>query len=336
MVHILAPSLSPGTRKSEYALMKQRPRPRNRRSSEKGKARVGDNSGSNELMHVLQNAFESNWYGPGSTNTSPKERMRKKRRTKKKPAKEVVVVDYEEDEEELEQEKKTANLPTSLDQALTTAFSLNSASSNVIAIASTSAWAQVPPVASGSTRQLRRDTRAESLSDGGSVQVVVTPATRRPLRHTHAQVASNKETPVTSHVSPRRKGKRRNIFTPRTSPRKQRRRVAPPRDPPEADDSDDEVEIVVDMPQRAPKAEPQPKPKYRRSSQQKPAFTPPPAISASISVHMSSPASSPPPSSPDVNSLGGFPLTNLPAPACTGIVVPPHTLSHLHTSSTPP
>ena len=55
-------------------------------------------------MHVLQNAYECNWYGPGSTNTSPKERMRKRRT--KKPAKEVVVVDDEEDEEG-EKEKET-------------------------------------------------------------------------------------------------------------------------------------------------------------------------------------------------------------------------------------
>ena len=98
-------------------------------------------------MHLLQNAAESNWYGPGSTNTSPKKRMRKKRRTKKKPTKEVVVVDDEEDEEEREQEKQkqTANLPTSLDQALAKAFSLNSASLNVAAKASTSAQAQGPP-----------------------------------------------------------------------------------------------------------------------------------------------------------------------------------------------
>ena len=39
-----------------------------------------DNSGSNELMHVLQNTFESNRYGPGSTNTSQREKRRKKRR----------------------------------------------------------------------------------------------------------------------------------------------------------------------------------------------------------------------------------------------------------------
>ena len=125
MAHILVSSFPRGARKSDYVPMKQRPFPRNRRSSGKGKARAGDNSGLNELMHVLQNAFESNWYGPGSTNPTPKERMRKKRRTKQNSAKEVVAVDDDEDEEEREQKKEeTANLPTSLDQALATAFSL--------------------------------------------------------------------------------------------------------------------------------------------------------------------------------------------------------------------
>ena len=178
MAHVLVPSLPPGARKSDYAPVKQRPRTRDRRTA-KGKARAGDNSGSNELMHVLQNAFESNWYGPGSTNTSPREK-RKKRRTKKKPAKEIVVVDDDEDEEEGEKEKEKANLPTSLDQALATAFSLNSANPNVAATASTSAQAQghLWPVAA------RDDcggmTRAESLSDSASVEVVITSPTKRP------------------------------------------------------------------------------------------------------------------------------------------------------------
>ena len=134
---------------SDYALVKQRPLSR---SSGKGKARSEDNSGLNELMHILQNAFESNRYGPGITNTSPREKRRKRTRTKKKLAKEVVVVDDDEDEEGV-------NLPTSLDQALATAFSLNSANPNVAATASPSAQAQVPLAASGSTRRLRRDTR---------------------------------------------------------------------------------------------------------------------------------------------------------------------------------
>ena len=115
-------------------------------------------------MHVLQTAFESNWYGPGSTNTSPREKRRKERRTKKKPAKEVVVDDDKDEEEGTE----TANLPASLDQALAAAFSLNSANPNVAATASPSAQAQVPPAVSGSTRQLQRDKWAESLNDSAT------------------------------------------------------------------------------------------------------------------------------------------------------------------------
>jgi hypothetical protein len=339
MAHVLVLSLSPGGRSSDYEPVKQCPRTRNRRSSDKGKTRAGDNSGSNELMHMLQNAFESNWYGPGSTNTSPKEK-RKKRRTKKKPTKEVVVVEDSDDEEEGEKDKD--NLPTSLDQALATAlmFTLNSANPNVAAKASTSA--PVRPVASGSTRRLRRHTRAESSSNSGSVEVVTTSPTMKPPRtQARAKAASNNHTPMLPRVSPRRKGKRRDIFTPMTSPRKKRRRVARASDPSEGHkqvDSDDEVEIVVDAPRRVSKAKPQPQSKYksRRSSQQHRASTPPPAISASISVHTSSPSPSLPPSSPDVNSLAGLPLTILPAPARTGIAVPPRALSHLQTSSSPP
>ena len=128
--------------------------------------------------------------------------MRKKRRTKKKPTKEVVVVDDEEVEEEREQakEKVTVNLPTSLDQALATAFSLNSASPNLTAIASTSAQAQVPPVASGSTRRLRRNTCAGPLSDSGNVEVVMTLQRNAPRTHARAQASSsrnNHHSPVT-------------------------------------------------------------------------------------------------------------------------------------------
>ena len=107
--------------------------------------------------------------------------------------------------------------------------------------------------------------------------------------------------------------------------------MAPFRDPAEPEVSDDEVEIVVDKLQRAPKAKLQPKFKYRRSSQQQPSSTPLPAISVSISVHTLSPASLPPPSSPHVNSLDGLRLTILPAPAGIRIVVPPRMLSHLQT-----
>jgi hypothetical protein len=70
-----------------------------------------DNPGSNELMHVLQNAFESNWYGPGNTNTSPEGEKEEKKRMKNKPTKEIVVAEGSDDDGE---EKAQANLPTSL------------------------------------------------------------------------------------------------------------------------------------------------------------------------------------------------------------------------------
>ena len=100
MVHVLEPSLPPGAHKSEYAPFEQRPRTRDHQASGKEKARGGDKSGSNELMHVLQNAFESNWSW-AARSTSPRA---------KKPAKEIVVVVDGEDEEEGEKEAK-ANLP---------------------------------------------------------------------------------------------------------------------------------------------------------------------------------------------------------------------------------
>jgi hypothetical protein len=43
MVHILEPSLLPGTRKSDYALVEQWPRTRDRWLADKGMARAGDN-----------------------------------------------------------------------------------------------------------------------------------------------------------------------------------------------------------------------------------------------------------------------------------------------------
>ena len=69
------------------------------------------------------------------------------------------------------------------------------------------------------------------------------------------------------------------------------------RDPSEPNDSDDEVEIVVDTSQSAPKAKPQ------RQYKHKPAVpvssTPLPAISAPISLHTSLPSSS----STDINGM---------------------------------
>ena len=104
-------------------------------------------------------------------NTSP--------RAKKKPAKEIMIVVDNEGEEAGEKAAK-ASLPTSLDQALATAFSLDSANPDVAAKASTSAQARGPIVANGSTRRLRRETRAESSSESTSMEVVITSPTKRP------------------------------------------------------------------------------------------------------------------------------------------------------------
>ena len=90
----------------------------------------------------------------------------------------------------------------------------------------------------GSTRRLRRDTRTESFRDSNSVEVVVTSPTKR-----LPQVRSLKQLHGgDTRVSPRRKGKRRHVYTPTTNSDKKRRRVAPRHDPAESDDSDDEIE----------------------------------------------------------------------------------------------
>ena len=72
--------------------------------------------------------------------------------TKKKPAKEIVVVD--DDEGEGEGEKlENANLPASLDQALATVSTLDSANSDVAATTSTSVQAQGPWTTCGQRQQ---------------------------------------------------------------------------------------------------------------------------------------------------------------------------------------
>ena len=180
MAHVLVPSLPP---KSDYGSFEQRPCTHDRRASGEGQTCAGDKSGSNELMHALQNAFESNWSGPCSTNTRP--------RATKKPAKEIVVVVDDEDEEEGEKAAK-ASLPTSLNQALATAFSLDSSNLHLAAKTSTSAQARGPTVANGSTRRLRRETRAESSSESASMEVDITSPTKRPHTHVRTQAVSNR------------------------------------------------------------------------------------------------------------------------------------------------
>jgi hypothetical protein len=193
----------------------------------------------------------------------------------------------------------TKKIPTPLDQALSAAFTHNSANPKVLA------------TSSGNTRR-----RAETVSDStASVELIIPSSTR-----THARA---------------RRGKR-HLHTS-SSPRRKRRRITKGNDSSddehEQDNSDDEVEIVVDAPRslrRVPKAKP-PKHKQRASS--------PLPTSNPISVHTSTtPTPSPqqpssPITPPNVNSLAGLPLTFLPAPARAAITIPPRALSHLHAFS---
>ena len=163
-------------------------------------------------------------------------------------------------------------------------------------------------MANDSTRRLQTETCAESSSESGNMEVVITSPTKHPRTHVRARRQS-RTGPETPRISLCRKGKTMPYITPTTSPRQKRRRVVQRHLPAESDDNDDKSEVVVDTPQRAPKAKPQPQP---GSPLFQPAAARQPAISASISVHTFS--SSPPPSPPHVISVTGLPLPSLPAP----------------------
>ncbi|KAH9069532.1 hypothetical protein EDB83DRAFT_438660 [Lactarius deliciosus] len=172
MAYVLVPLLPPGARKSDYMPVKQRSRTLQFQTVTTWKARAGDNSGSMELVYVLQVAFVNTWPGAGST--GPSEKM-----TKKAAKETVVVVDDEDDEEE---ESDKSKIPMPLDEALAAAFTLNSTHPNVTTSASA--------MAATTTRRSAKETHAEASSDSTSVGVVIPLSTKR------AQA-----------VSPRRKGR---------------------------------------------------------------------------------------------------------------------------------
>ncbi|KAH8999814.1 hypothetical protein EDB86DRAFT_2828096 [Lactarius hatsudake] len=112
MAHAIVPPLPPGARKSDYMPVKHRSRTRQRQTAAKGKAWAGDDSGSKELVQVLQVSFENNWPGAGGTGPSGKKT--------KKATKETVVAADDEDDEEEESDKSKILMP--LNQALAAAF----------------------------------------------------------------------------------------------------------------------------------------------------------------------------------------------------------------------
>ncbi|KAH8983273.1 hypothetical protein EDB86DRAFT_2834016 [Lactarius hatsudake] len=114
-------------------------------------------------------------------------------------------------------------------------------------------------------RRLVEETRAEAPCDRASVKVVLSLPTKRACTHARAQAVSSQNDdrlPVSSHG----KGKC-HPHTP-ISPRRKRQRMA--------DDSDKEIEIIVDTPRelgRVPKAKPQSQPSGRPQPRHRPRAT---------------------------------------------------------------
>ena len=343
MAYILVPPLPPGARKSDYAPLDQLRRTPERSNSVKDKVRAGDNSGSSALAAALQDAFKNNASGSGRTDSSPMRKGRGKRKAVE-PVETIEVVDDEDEDDEAEARNQGS---ATLAHALDAAFAHNSANPNVAAVEQ-----------SGSTRHLRRSTRADFGSI--SVEIDVPPPGKRPRGRPRVTTNPDDDHNDRSASAPvsHRPGEKRQPQTP-SGPQKKRRRVTRRGDVHDSED-DGEVEILDDAspelrrsPRRKPrpKADPPPRPKPRRIiSQHRRASMP---SRDSPSVHTPEPAPAPPsppptppPQSPpatpppplDDNMLSGsgHPLTILPVPSPTGIVIAPRALNHLPASPGPP
>ena len=344
MAYILVPPLPPGARKSDYVPLDQLHRKPERSDAVKDKVRVGDNSGSSALAAALQDAFKSNASGSGRTD-SPTRKGRGKRKAVE-PVEAIEVVD-DEDEEDEARNQGSATLAHALDAA----FAHNSANPNVAAAGQ-----------SGSARHLRRSTRADIGSV--SVEIDVPPPGKRPRGR--PRVTTNPDDDhndrTASAPASHRRGEKRQLQTP-SGPQKKRRRVTRRGDH-DADvhgsEDDGEIEILDDAspelrrsPRRKPrsKADPPPRPKPRRIISQHSRASTPSRVSPSVHTPEPAPApSSPPPTPPpqsppatpppplDNNMLSGsgHPLTILPVPSPTGIVIAPRALNHLPASPGPP
>ena len=337
MAHVLIPSLPPGVHKSNYVPLKTLLRMRKHRAAAKNKASVGDNASSSALVVALQGAFENNSMGAGSTKIAGARRKREKSKADV-PVEVVEVDDVGESEDEGEVRNKGSN---NLAHALSSAFAHNSTDPKVAG--------RPAAAAKGRTYQLRRSTHAGvSSSSSANVELIAPPLpakrSRPSLRTRVPSVADDSNT-----ISSRRRNEKRQPQTPTSSQKKKRRRLAQRGDGDEVDEHDgekEEFEIVDrasrELPRRASRSKPplskvQSKPSCTTKQRRVLTFSPT-AISARTSLP--SPSPSPPPvsptASPDANSLAGLPLTILPAPAATDIVIPSRALNHLHSSPSPP
>ena len=346
MAYVLIPPLASGARKSDYVPLRKSLRMREHRVAAKKKAPIGDNASSSALVAALQGAFENNSIGAGST--KPAGARRKREKTKAVVPVEVVEaddVDENEDEGEL-RNKGSSNLA----RALSSAFAHNSADPRIAA--------RRTAVTKERTYRLRSTHAEVSTDSSANVEVILPPLPTkrsRPLLRTRVTSGADDG----NKNSSRRRNEKRQPQTPTSPQKKKRRRLVRRGDGDEVDEHEDEeeeeeIETVNrasrELPRRASRTMPlsfskaersdPSQSKRSRTSKQHRALTPSPApISARTSLP--SPSPSPPPESPTTspphaNSLAGLPLTILPAPIATDIVIPPRALSHLHASSGPP
>jgi hypothetical protein len=345
MAHVLVPPLPSGARKSDYVPLEKLLRMRKHRVAAKNKVPIGDNTSSSALVAALQGAFENNSISSGSMKNPGARRTRQKMKEVVPVEVVEVVDDVDESEDVGEPRNKGSN---NLARALSSAFAHNSADPKVVA-----------PVAKGRMHQLRRSTHAEVSGDSSAnVEVILPPlpAKRsRPSLRTRVTL----DTDDNNTISSRLRSEKRQPQTPTSSQKKKRRRLARRGDGDDADEhegeEEEEIEIVHrasrELPRRASRTKPPrslskaersdpSQSKLRRNSKQRRASTPSKAP-ISIRTSLASPSPSPPPESPtasppNTNTLAGLPLTILPAPAATDIVIPPRALNHLHASSGPP
>ena len=331
MAYVLIPPLPSGMHKSDYVPLEQLHRKHEGSEPVKDNVRVGDNSGSAALAAALQDAFKNNASGSGHTDTQTA-RGRRKGRGKQKAVEPVEPIEVVNDEAEDDVAEARNQGSTTLAHALTTAFAHNSVTPNV-----------APAGASGSTRHLQRGIV--------SVEIVVPSPAKRPRGRPRITVNpddGNDNRTVSAPASHRRSEKRQPR-TPSSSQRK-RRRVTRGGDNPDSE-GDEGAEILDDASselRRSPRHKPRskadpPRPKPRRISQYRRASMSS-RVSAPVPISRPSPSPSPTllPQSPPItpspanSALSGHPLTILPVPSPTGIVIAQRALDHLPPSPDPP
>ena len=343
---VFVPPLPPGVRKSDYVPLEELDSKRERSDAVKAHVHAGDNSGSAALAAALQDAFANNASGSGHTDTQT-ERGRRKTRGKQKAVDPVGLVETIEVVDEDEGAEARNQGSATLAHALSAAFAHNSTDPNV---------APTGTAVSTSTLYSRKSTRAGVDNVSVSVEIVdPPPAAKRPrgrprLVKPNPDNGRNDDRTLSPPPGSHRRNGKRQPETP-SRPQKKRRRVSRSGRGNDADvhgsedDDDGEIEILDDPPQQELRRSPRQKPRSKAAGP--PRLRPKPRrtisqhrrVSMPSRIHVPSPSPTPPPQSPlatpppsDDDMLSGHPLTILPVPSPTGIVIAPRALTHLPAS----